>query len=106
MTTPRTMRRSIAATMRLFVRSLASTTPAFVATLAVAGGAIAQAPAAASSATAAPVLRTTGAFFALTVADIDATRAWYAEKSGLSVLMDATGDGARSGSTASSRSGW
>jgi catechol 2,3-dioxygenase-like lactoylglutathione lyase family enzyme len=40
-----------------------------------------------------PALRTTGAFFALTVADIDATRTWYAEKLGLSVIMDVSADG-------------
>ena len=34
-----------------------------------------------------PVIMTTGAFFALSVADINASSRWYAEKLGLSVVM-------------------
>jgi catechol 2,3-dioxygenase-like lactoylglutathione lyase family enzyme len=45
--------------------------------------ALAHAQSAAPSA--APVLNTTGAFFALSVADVDASAAWYAEHLGLHV---------------------
>ena len=34
-----------------------------------------------------PVLTTTGAFFALSVADLDASARWYSEKLGLTVVM-------------------
>jgi catechol 2,3-dioxygenase-like lactoylglutathione lyase family enzyme len=37
----------------------------------------------------APVIRTTGAFFALSVADVEASARWYAEKLGLAVKMRA-----------------
>jgi extradiol dioxygenase family protein len=73
-------------------RSIVATSLALAVTIA-ASTAIAQAPSAPSAAAPAPVLRTTGAFFALIVADIDATRAWYAEKLGLTVSMDASGEG-------------
>ena len=35
-----------------------------------------------------PVLQTTGAFFAVSVADARATARWYAEKLGLQIVMD------------------
>ena len=42
---------------------------------------------AASPAAATPTFTTTGAFFALSVADVDASAKWYAEKLGLKVVL-------------------
>ncbi|MBA2706900.1 MAG: VOC family protein [Gemmatimonadaceae bacterium] len=49
---------------------------------------------------AAPIIRTSGAFFAVSVADMAATTSWYREKLGLSVVMQVPrSDATKSGAT-------
>jgi catechol 2,3-dioxygenase-like lactoylglutathione lyase family enzyme len=52
-----------------------------------AAGLVACAAPVRASAQSRPVFETRGAFFALSVADLDASSRWYAEKLGLSVVM-------------------
>jgi catechol 2,3-dioxygenase-like lactoylglutathione lyase family enzyme len=53
-----------------------------------------QLPAARPAATPAPLFTTTGAFFALSVADLAASTAWYTEKFGLRTVTSASQDNA------------
>jgi catechol 2,3-dioxygenase-like lactoylglutathione lyase family enzyme len=49
---------------------------------------LALAPAAAAGQAAAPVFKTSGAFIGLSVADLEASARWYADKLGLRVVLD------------------